>query len=103
MWVVPFIRLTRNRYIFLIFFLNKKKLKILLFIIFNYQLSLKHPARSMMYAIGIVITLEDNATLEEFIFSHFALLENRLHQLHTTAFRLLCHFLKKSPPSSSIN
>ena len=59
--------------------------------------------RSMMYAVGIVITLEDNAILEEFIFTHFALLENRLHQLHSTAFRLLCHLLKKSPPSSSIN
>ena len=57
----------------------------------------------MMYAVGIVITLEDNAILEEFIFTHFALLENRLHQLHSTAFRLLCHLLKKSPPSSSIN
>ncbi len=57
----------------------------------------------MMYAVGVVITLEDNTILEEFIFSHFALLENRLHQLHSTAFRLLCHFLKKSPPSSSIN
>ncbi|CAG8486464.1 8183_t:CDS:10 [Funneliformis caledonium] len=69
----------------------------------NSNLSLKHPSRSMMYAIGVVITLENNATLEEFIFSHFALLENRLHQLHSTAFRLLCHFLKKSSPSSSIN
>ncbi|CAB4377792.1 hypothetical protein RhiirA5_498721 [Rhizophagus irregularis] len=67
------------------------------------SLSLKHPTRSMMYAIGVVITLEDNAILEEFIFSHFALLENRLHQLHSTAFRLLCHLLKKSPTSSSIN
>ncbi|CAI2172611.1 6237_t:CDS:10 [Funneliformis geosporum] len=69
----------------------------------NNNLSLKHPSRSMMYAIGVVITLENNTTLEEFIFSHFALLENRLHQLHSTAFRLLCHFLKKSSPSSSIN
>ncbi|RIA99599.1 folliculin-interacting protein middle domain-containing protein [Glomus cerebriforme] len=67
------------------------------------SLSLKHPTRSMMYAVGVVITLEDNAILEEFIFSHFALLENRLHQLHSTAFRLLCHLLKKSPSSSSIN
>src|SRR5437763_1668896 len=50
-----------------------------------------------MYAVGVVITLEDNAILEEFIFSHFALLENRLHQLHSTAFRLLCQLLKNSP------
>ncbi|GES99646.1 folliculin-interacting protein 2 isoform X2 [Rhizophagus clarus] len=67
------------------------------------SLSLKHPTRSMMYAIGVVITLEDNAILEEFIFSHFALLENRLHQLHSTAFRLLCHLLRRSPTPSSIN
>ncbi|CAG8585020.1 2221_t:CDS:10 [Diversispora eburnea] len=67
------------------------------------NISIKLPARSLMYSVGVVISLEDNQLLEEFIFSHFALLENKLHQLQSYAFRILSHLLKKSSSPSSIN
>ncbi|KAG1445076.1 hypothetical protein G6F56_010042 [Rhizopus delemar] len=39
----------------------------------------------MKYAVAMIITLHDNnETLYDFIFSHFALIENRLHQLQAT-------------------
>ncbi|CAG8526792.1 7028_t:CDS:10 [Ambispora gerdemannii] len=65
------------------------------------NLSLK--SRSIMYAVGVVITLEDNELLEDFLFSHFALLENRLHQLQQVAFKLLCSSLRKAPQQVSIS
>lgn len=55
-----------------------------------------------MYAIGVVISLEDNELLEEFIFSHFTLLENKLHQLHSAALKLLCTHLRRSSGSATI-
>ncbi|CAG8502100.1 25966_t:CDS:10 [Dentiscutata erythropus] len=67
------------------------------------NLSLKHPSRSFVYSVGVVLSLEDNDLLESFVFSHFALLENRLHQLYSNVFKLICHLLRKSPPSSSIS
>nr|CAG8556930.1 13507_t:CDS:10 [Entrophospora candida]CAG8565883.1 8554_t:CDS:10 [Entrophospora candida] len=66
------------------------------------NISLKSPGRSLMYAIGVVISLEDNELLEEFIFSHFTLLENRLHQLHSAALKLLCTHLRRSSGSATI-
>ncbi|KAF7721237.1 Folliculin-interacting protein 1 [Apophysomyces ossiformis] len=55
----------------------------------------RHTSRSIKYAIAIVITLEGkNKTLYDFIFSHFALIENRMHQLQALAFNLLSSHLK---------
>ncbi|RIB06196.1 folliculin-interacting protein middle domain-containing protein [Gigaspora rosea] len=65
--------------------------------------SLRHPPRSFVYSVGVVLSLEDNHLLESFVFSHFALLENRLHQLYSNVFKLICHLLRKSPASSSIS
>ncbi|RCH80130.1 Folliculin-interacting protein 1, partial [Rhizopus stolonifer] len=48
----------------------------------NLESPARHTSRSVKFAIAIIITLEDkNETLYDFIFSHFALIENRLHQL----------------------
>ncbi|CAO3703733.1 unnamed protein product [Rhizopus stolonifer] len=54
----------------------------------------------MKYAVAMIITLHDNnETLYDFIFSHFALIENRLHQLQAVALKQLYqhfrHPLKK--------
>ncbi|OAD66439.1 hypothetical protein PHYBLDRAFT_183874 [Phycomyces blakesleeanus NRRL 1555(-)] len=64
----------------------------------------RHASRSVKYALAIVITLEDkNKTLYDFVFSHFALIENRMHQLQTEAFRVLCsHFRTHIPPTSQV-
>ncbi|CAG8557495.1 2959_t:CDS:10 [Acaulospora morrowiae] len=70
---------------------------------FGGNLNFKHPVRSWIYSVGIVISLEDNELLEDFVFSHFALLENKLHQLQSNAFRVLCHLLRKSQPPLTIN
>jgi hypothetical protein len=49
--------------------------------------------------VAIIITLEDkNETLYDFIFSHFALIENRLHQLQAVAFKQLYQYFKNHPP-----
>lgn len=47
-------------------------------------------SRSVKFAVAIIITLENkNETLYDFIFTHFALIENRLHQLQAIAFKQL--------------
>ncbi|KAI9274227.1 folliculin-interacting protein middle domain-containing protein [Sporodiniella umbellata] len=53
----------------------------------------------MKYAIAFIITLHDkNETLYDFIFSHFSLIENRLHQLQAVASKQLYqHFRHPSP------
>ncbi|KAI9282210.1 folliculin-interacting protein middle domain-containing protein [Sporodiniella umbellata] len=44
----------------------------------------------MKYAVALIITLPDNnQTLYDFVFSHFALIENRLHQLQAVALKQL--------------
>ncbi|KAI9310984.1 folliculin-interacting protein middle domain-containing protein [Dichotomocladium elegans] len=50
--------------------------------------------RTIKYAIAVIITLDEkNKALFDFIFSHFSLIENHLHQLQASAFRVLCtHF-----------
>ncbi|KAI9013355.1 folliculin-interacting protein middle domain-containing protein [Phycomyces nitens] len=61
----------------------------------------RHASRSVKYALAIVITLEDkNKTLYDFVFSHFALIENRMHQLQTEAFRVLCSHFRSNLPST---
>ncbi|CAG8715267.1 557_t:CDS:10 [Cetraspora pellucida] len=65
--------------------------------------SLKHPSRSFMYSVGVVLSLDDNDLLESFVFSHFALLENKLHQLYSNVFKIICHLLRKSPSPSTIS
>ncbi|KAI7875535.1 folliculin-interacting protein middle domain-containing protein [Mucor mucedo] len=58
-------------------------------------------SRSVKFAVAIIITLEDkNETLYDFIFSHFALIENRLHQLQAIAFKQLYQYFKNHPPHS---
>ncbi|KAI7862076.1 folliculin-interacting protein middle domain-containing protein [Spinellus fusiger] len=57
----------------------------------------RHTSRSVKYALAIVITLEDkNKTLHDFVFSHFALIENRMHQLQTEALNVLCDHFRAS-------
>ncbi|ORY06943.1 hypothetical protein K493DRAFT_332904 [Basidiobolus meristosporus CBS 931.73] len=58
--------------------------------------ALKHSSRSIMYSIGIVISLEDNKSLKDYLFSHFSLLEARLHKLHGVVMNLLCPLLRKN-------
>ncbi|KAI8370554.1 folliculin-interacting protein middle domain-containing protein [Radiomyces spectabilis] len=53
-------------------------------------------SRSIKYAVAVIITLEDkNKTLYDFIFSHFALIENHLHQLQAVAFQQLCNYFQR--------
>ncbi|KAI8331613.1 folliculin-interacting protein middle domain-containing protein [Choanephora cucurbitarum] len=60
-------------------------------------------SRSVKFAVAIVITLEEkNVTLYDFIFSHFALIENRLHQLQAVAFRQLYQHFKSHPPPQQL-
>ncbi|ORE22065.1 hypothetical protein BCV71DRAFT_241318 [Rhizopus microsporus] len=57
----------------------------------------------MKYAVAFIITLYDkNETLYDFIFSHFALIENRLHQLQAVAFKQLYHYFKHPHISHSL-
>ncbi|KAI9365325.1 folliculin-interacting protein middle domain-containing protein [Pilaira anomala] len=59
----------------------------------------QHTSRSVKFAVAIIITLQDkNETLYDFIFSHFALIENRLHQLQAVAFKQLYQYFKNHPP-----
>lgn len=59
----------------------------------------RQPPRSVKFAVAIIITLEEkNETLYDFIFSHFALIENRLHQLQAVAFKQLYQHFKNHPP-----
>jgi hypothetical protein len=59
----------------------------------------RQTSRSVKFAVAIIITLEDkNETLYDFIFSHFALIENRLHQLQAVAFKQLYQYFKSHPP-----
>lgn len=61
----------------------------------------QHTSRSVKFAVAIIITLQDkNETLYDFIFSHFALIENRLHQLQAVAFKQLYQYFKSHPPHS---
>ncbi|KAG0742932.1 hypothetical protein G6F62_004513 [Rhizopus arrhizus] len=48
----------------------------------------------MKYAVAFIINLDKNETLYDFIFSHFALIENRLHQLQSIAFKQLYQYFK---------
>ncbi|CAO0798560.1 unnamed protein product [Mucor circinelloides] len=58
----------------------------------------RQTSRSVKFAVAIIITLEDkNETLYDFIFSHFALIENRLHQLQAVAFKQLYQYFKHHP------
>lgn len=60
---------------------------------------MRQSSRSVKFAVAIIITLEDkNETLYDFIFSHFALIENRLHQLQSIAFKQLYQYYKNHPP-----
>ncbi|KAG0165439.1 Folliculin-interacting protein 1 [Apophysomyces sp. BC1015] len=62
----------------------------------------RHTSRSIKYAIAVVITLEGkNKTLYDFVFSHFALIENRMHQLQAAAFSLLCSHLRSHSPNQA--
>ncbi|GAA5809040.1 hypothetical protein MFLAVUS_002443 [Mucor flavus] len=61
----------------------------------------QHTSRSVKFAVAIIITLQDkNETLYDFVFSHFALIENRLHQLQAVAFKQLYQYFKSHPPHS---
>lgn len=70
---------------------------------------MRQTSRSVKFAVAIIITLEDkNETLYDFIFSHFALIENRLHQLQAVAFKQLhqyfkIHTLQQSRKRSTLN
>ncbi|KAI9278908.1 folliculin-interacting protein middle domain-containing protein [Phascolomyces articulosus] len=56
-----------------------------------------HSARTIKYALAVVITLDDiNKTLFDFVFSHFSLIENHLHRLQGEAFDLLCDHFRAS-------
>ncbi|KAK4518929.1 uncharacterized protein ATC70_009156 [Mucor velutinosus] len=58
----------------------------------------RQTSRSVKFAVAIIITLEDkNETLYDFIFSHFALIENRLHQLQAVALKQLYQYFKHHP------
>lgn len=58
----------------------------------------RQTSRSVKFAVAIIITLEEkNETLYDFIFSHFALIENRLHQLQAVAFKQLYQYFKHHP------
>ncbi|CEP09566.1 hypothetical protein [Parasitella parasitica] len=58
----------------------------------------RQTSRSVKFAVAIVITLEDkNETLYDFVFSHFALIENRLHQFQAVAFKQLYQYFKHHP------
>ncbi|RUS27488.1 folliculin-interacting protein middle domain-containing protein [Jimgerdemannia flammicorona] len=64
----------------------------------------KHSSRSINYALAIVINCDDsNKLIQEFIFSHFALVENRMHQLQAVAFKLLCALFRRSSTQAQIN
>ncbi|KAI8974284.1 folliculin-interacting protein middle domain-containing protein [Pilobolus umbonatus] len=66
--------------------------------LFSADNPVRQASRSVKYAVAMIITLEDkNETLYDFIFSHFALIENRLHQLQSVAFKQLYQFLKNHP------
>ncbi|ORY03119.1 hypothetical protein K493DRAFT_75435 [Basidiobolus meristosporus CBS 931.73] len=64
---------------------------------------LKHSSRSIMYSIGVVISLEGNQSLKEYLFSHFSLLEARLHKLHGVVMSLLCPLLRKHILKAQMN
>ncbi|KAK9722006.1 hypothetical protein K7432_003011 [Basidiobolus ranarum] len=64
---------------------------------------LKHSSRSIMYSIGVVISLEDNKSLREYLFSHFSLLEARLHKLHDVVMSLLCPLLRRHLMKAQMN
>lgn len=54
----------------------------------------------MKYAVSFIITLhEKNEILYDFIFSHFALIENRLHQLQAVAFKQLYQYFRHPIPA----
>jgi len=55
-----------------------------------------------MYSVGVLISLGDDPILEEFIFSHYSLIENKLHQLQAVASKILCSLLRKSPSYHSL-
>ncbi|KAJ2959441.1 hypothetical protein NQZ79_g5074 [Umbelopsis isabellina] len=62
--------------------------------------TVRHPSRSIKYALAIVITLDnsENDPLLDLIFSHFAVIENKLHQLQAVAFKLLCNYFRRTSP-----
>ncbi|CAO3663201.1 unnamed protein product [Umbelopsis ramanniana] len=62
--------------------------------------TVRHPSRSIKYALAVVITLDNSEThpLLDLIFSHFAVIENKLHQLQVVAFKLLCNHFRRSSP-----
>ncbi|GAB5592189.1 hypothetical protein Unana1_07089 [Umbelopsis nana] len=62
--------------------------------------TVRHPSRSIKFALAIVITLDNSEAhpLLDLIFSHFAVIENKLHQLQAVAFKLLCNHFRKSSP-----
>ncbi|OAQ32479.1 hypothetical protein K457DRAFT_153652 [Linnemannia elongata AG-77] len=50
---------------------------------------LTQAARSKSFSIAVFIEVNDNARLREFVFSHFALIETRLHHLQALCLELL--------------
>ncbi|KAL1925400.1 uncharacterized protein VTP21DRAFT_283 [Calcarisporiella thermophila] len=65
----------------------------------------KHSPRSISFALGILISFEENTILQEFLFSHFGLVELRLHQLQAVMFQLLCSIFRRNstPPLTHSN
>ncbi|KAF9160731.1 Folliculin-interacting protein 1 [Actinomortierella ambigua] len=51
--------------------------------------ALTQAARSKSYSIAVIIDVKDNMRLREFIFSHFALIEARLHHLQALCMEVL--------------
>jgi hypothetical protein len=56
----------------------------------------QHQPRPIMYSIGVLISLEGDPILEEFLFSHYSLIENKLHQLQAVVSKTLRSLLRKS-------
>ncbi|KAG0363464.1 Folliculin-interacting protein 1 [Gamsiella multidivaricata] len=55
----------------------------------NAKPALTQAARSKSFSIAVFIEVNNNTRLREFVFSHFALLETRLHQLQALCLELL--------------
>lgn len=67
---------------------------------------MQHGTKTVKYAVALIITLDDkNKNLFDFIFSHFSLIENHLHQLQASTFRLLNNHLRNndSPQQVKVN
>ncbi|KAG0234688.1 Folliculin-interacting protein 1 [Actinomortierella wolfii] len=66
----------------------------------NFKPALTQAARSKSYSIAVIIDIKDNMQLREFIFSHFALIEARLHQLQALCMEILLPICRNALYSS---